>query len=254
MSISSVMATIPIVSQTPMTDIFGQNACHVFWTASMANSLKMVTSGTGMAIYRLFCFHFLFKRDLDTKKTVKMLLIAEWILIFGMISMKVIGFNMFGWDKAILYQYCMDIGNENAQILFEHKMDPYNDPLSYKILRFGPNLVIHVLMVVELVIYLWIIFHLWKHDQENFKEKVITEDMRNERNQKNIITLKGQIITFVIEFAYGICAIFLANNLSLADPSAIVIIKMIGSTVIAVVQLFTSHEMKRFIRSHFNMF
>ena len=253
MSISSVMATIPIASQTPMTNIFGQKACHVFWTASMANSLKMVTSGTGMAVYRLLCFQFLFKRDLDNKKMVKIVLIAEWILIIGMISMKVIGFNMFGWDKAILHQYCMDIGNESAQTLFEYKMDHYNDPL-YKILRFVPNLVIHILMIVELAIYLWIISQLWKHNRENFKEKVITEDMRIERNQKNIITLKGQIVTFMIEFAYGIFSFFLANNLSFADPSVIVITKIVGSTTISVVQLFASHEMKRFIRSHFNMF
>ena len=106
----------------------------------------------------------------------------------------------------------------------------------------------------DFTVYLWIISQLWKHNRENFKEKVITEDMRIERNQKNIITLKGQIVTFMIEFAYGIFSFFLANNLSFADPSVIVITKIVGSTTISVVQLFASHEMKRFIRSHFNMF
>ena len=86
--------------------------------------------------------------------------------------------------------------------------------------------------------------------------KLVTvwEDVRRERNTKNIITLKGQMISFAIEFAYGIFVVLLSNNVSFSDPSLMILIKIVGSTVISVVQLMSSHEMKRFIRQRFNMF
>ena len=253
MSISSVMATIPIASQTSMASIFGQNSCHVFWITSVTYSMKMVTSGTGMAAYRLVCFNNMFKRHLDRKKMVKKILLAEFLVIIGMISMNSYGYSTFGWEKAFLHQYCMNDGTEKVETLHNYKIDHYNDQL-YKSLRFIPNAIIQALMLVEMAIYLWLIFKLWKQDRDNFKLKIITEDVRRERNTKNIITLKGQMISFAIEFAYGICVVLLSNNVSFSDPSLMILIKIVGSTVISVVQLMSSHEMKRFIRQRFNMF
>ena len=62
------------------------------------------------------------------------------------------------------------------------------------------------------------------------------------------------MISFAIEFAYGIFVVLLSNNVSFSDPSLMILIKIVGSTVISVVQLMSSHEMKRFIRQRFNMF
>ena len=252
MSISSVMATIPIATQTSMANIFSQNACHVFWITNVIYSMKMVTSGTGMAAYRLVCINNMFKRHLDKKKMVKRILLAEWILIIGMISMKSYGYSTLGWEKAMLHQYCMNDGTEKVETLHNYKIDHPNDRL-YKSLRFVPNVIIQVLMLVEIAIYVWMIFKLWKHDRDNFKLKIITEDVRKERNNRNIITLQGQILCFVIEFGYGICVALLAYNFSFSDPSVMIFIKMVASTAISVVQLMSSHEMKRFIRGQFNM-
>ena len=95
-----------IATQTSMASIFGgHEACHIFWIANMAYTLKMVTSGTGMAIYRLVCFDNLFKRHLDTKKMAKKIIIVEWLVIFGVTSMK--AFSMGGWENAFIHRYCM---------------------------------------------------------------------------------------------------------------------------------------------------
>ena len=84
MSISSLMAIIPIATQTSMTEIFGgQEACHVFWFANMIYTLKMVTSGIGMAIYRLVCFNNLFKKHFNNKQIGKKIMTAEWMFIRG---------------------------------------------------------------------------------------------------------------------------------------------------------------------------
>ena len=253
MSVSSIMVMISIVTQTPMASIFGgQNACHIFWIANMAYTLKMVTSGTGMAIYRLVCFDNLFKRHLDTKKMAKKIIIVEWLVIFVVTSMK--AFSIGGWENAFTHRYCMNIGKTYAQSLHDYNNSKeYNDILC-KIIRFFPNVVFQIMILVQLFIYLKIIYQMWKHDLVHYRNNVITEDTRKERHRKNVVTLRGQVFTFAIEFFYGIIIMIFNTKNSFGDPSRIVISKIIGSTVISLVQLLTSHEMKRFLKNRFRLF
>ena len=105
---------------------------------------------------------------------VKKILLAEFLVIFAMISMNSYGYSIFGWEKAFLHQYCMNDGTEKVETLHSYKIDNYNDQL-YKSLRFDPNAIGQTLMLAEMAIYLWLIFKLWKQDRDNFKLKIITE-------------------------------------------------------------------------------
>ena len=253
MSVASVMTTVTIGTQTPMVSIFPQNACHVFWSATQVHNWSLVTSGFGMAVYRLLCFHFLFKRNLNTKKIAKNILIAQLMVSVSMNSTIAVGYSKFGWEKAIHYQDCMNMGWQQVQTIHNYNNKDFDDHL-YKTLRFVPQLFGQTLVVSELFIYVWIIYHLWKHDTEKFQDKIIDNHMRKERNQKNIITLRGQVCTFLIEFGFSIYSTIHATNFSFVDPSAMAISLIICSTIISVVQILSSHEMMRFIRSHFNLF
>ena len=251
MSITSAMTLAPIAIQMPMNTIFGQNACFVYWVSNQMYLLKTTTSGAGMAVYRLLCFHFLYKRNLNTKTMVRKIRIAEWMVILGVMASFALSFDIYGWEKAILYQYCMNLGHEKVEILHEYNIEEYNNFL-FKALQVIPGTIVRSLVLLELLIYLWIIYHLWKHDKENCEQNVITQQMRSQRNQKNIITLKGQVITFVIEIVYFIYIAVHTFNSAFVDASVMPISLMIISTVTSVVQILTSHEMMRFLKNYFN--
>ena len=91
-----------------------------------------------------------------------------------------------------------------------------------------------------------------RHDDNNFKMKIITEQIRRERHQKNVITLKGQVAGFVVEMAYVTYVAIHSSNFSLVDPSIMPISQIIGATAISVAQLLASHEMKRFLKNKLN--
>lgn len=251
MSIFSIMTTLPIATQTPMDKIFGgEKACYVFWMVNCTYMWKMITSGTGMALYRLLCFKYLFKRNIDTKSVARKTLAVEWMVSIGAMLTLLMLFNIYGWEEAIQYRFCKDTGYEQVKILNEYKNKEYEDIL-YKVLRTAPGIVGRCCLISELVIYLWIVFHLWKHDERNYQENIITQQMRQERNHKNVITLKGQVTTFIIETTYGIYLAVHTANPELVDASFRPISMIIGSTVLSVVQLFSSHEMMRFIKRQF---
>ena len=253
MSIVSIMTIVPIAIQTPMAKVFGEKACYVFWLANLTYAWKLVTSGTGMAVYRLFCLKYIFKRNLNKKSMARKILAAEIIATLGAILTYATIYNMYGWEKPISYQHCMDLGNKQIETLHQYKVKDYND-LLYKCLRVFLGLIPRCSVILEFIIYLWIIYHLWKHDKQNCKEKVISDHIRKERNHKNIITLKGQIITFLIEIAYSIYIAMHNFNTNFADASSLSISLIIGSTIISVVQILSSHEMMRFVRRYFNIF
>ena len=253
MSIVSIMTTVPIAVRTPMFEIFGKKACYVFWLANFTFVWKLVTSGTGMAVYRLFCLRYIFKRNLNTRSMARKIQTAEAIVTLGAILISVTLFNMYGWEKAVNYQECMDLGHKQVETLQEYKIKEYDD-LIYKGSRAFLGLVARCFILLEFLIYLWIIYHLWKHNEQSCKEKVISNHMRKERNHKNIITLKGQMMTFLIEITYSIYLAMHNFNPDFADASVKSISLIIASTIVSIVQILTSHEMMRFVRRYLNKF
>ena len=153
MSITSAKTLAPIAIQTPMKTIFGQKACFVYWMANQMYLLETTTSGAGMAVYRLLCFHFLYKRNLNTKTIVRKIRIAEWMVILGVMASFTLSFNMYGWEKAIFYQYCMNEGHEKVEILHQYNIEEYN-PFLFKALQVIPGIIVRSLILLELLIYL----------------------------------------------------------------------------------------------------
>ena len=198
MGITSVLTTIPIATQTPMIDFVGESGCYIYWFVSMTWQWITLVSGFGMAVYRVLAYHNMFKKNFRASNTDKFILKVERVLISGLLLMYIFGiYGILGWEKSILFQFCMDIGPFQAQTIVEHQ--DKNLSMFIKIIRVCPVVIGQFLMFGELSIYVWLIYQLWKHDEISQKKKVITEMMRKERNQKNVITLFGQTSSFLVE-------------------------------------------------------
>ena len=232
-----------------MSDHFGTKGCYLFWAINILFQYEMIFSGFGMAVFRLICFHYLFKRNIQTKVIVRNILIAELALAFVLLFTTYMGVSMQGWEKAILFQFCMDFKIDSGDT---NSGDVVHDEFT-KALRVGPLAACQILIVGELLIYLWILCHLFKHDKEQLKEGIITKYMKEERNQKNVVTLFGQASSFLIELIISIYTIVHVSNSKLADPSVMPISVICGFTIIAITQFLTSHEMKRFVRNEWNL-
>ena len=78
--------------------------------------------------------------------------------------------------------------------------------------------------------------------------------MNKEHNQKNVITLLGQVATFVVEITFSIYTVIHASNIIVVDSSVMPIIQIVASTVVSIIQLLTSHEIRKFLRNEFNLY
>ena len=148
-----------------------------------------------------------------------------------------------GWENAVTYQYCMNLGPLEAEILNNHiNYEPNN----------GYAFILMAMLIGEFIIYIIIVYHLWNHDEKLQLDKIITINMRQERNHKNVITLGGQAFSFFVELSVAIyCVVHM--NYTTADPSNMPILIIIGSTIVSVGQFVCSHELKRYLRSEWNI-
>ena len=255
MSAIWVMTTLPIATQRPLYDYVGRMGCQFYWGVNIIFQSVMVYSGLGMAIYRLICFHYLFKKELNTKKIAQYILLAELAIGVGIISLSVWIFELFGWEKALFYQFCMNMGTAEINVIHEytHQNGQFNQ-YHLTLLRFVLNSFGQVLFLAELAIYAWILYNLWKHDKQNHYDGIITESMKKERSQKNAITLYGQGLSFLVETAFNIYMLIHFSYLTTIEPSFMPIMQIVASTTISAIQLATSHEMRRFLKNQFNLY
>ena len=104
-------------------------------------------------------------------------------------------------------------------------------------------------IVAELCIYTYLFNKLRRADQQFVKSKVITEQIRLERKEKNVIRLSGQASCFVIEMLGSISNQIIAYNIPSHASHLIPIIWIIASTLVSVCLFISSHEIKRYVKS-----
>ena len=159
---------------------------------------------------------------------------------------------MSGWENTVSYQFCMGLGQLEVDTLLLHKNLHPKDSLAI-MLRIGPGLFLMIVTIGEFCIYVSIIFFLWNHDKESFLSKTITVDMRRERNHKNVITLGGQAFSFFVELLICVYMLFHMKNTDMSDPSTMPIMIIIGSSVLSIFHFASSHELKRYLKSDWNI-
>ena len=105
--------------------------------------------------------------------------------------------------------------------------------------------------LIEFGIYVKIIHDLWHHDKEYLLNGTITRNMAQNRNRKNIISLRGQIACFLIETCciatYFIGFVFKFEDSSSLNP----IMTILSQSLVSIAQFFAPHEMQRFVKEKF---
>ena len=248
MTVIAILTVTSVASQTPIHEYFGVEGCYFFWTVNSIYLVQLAVGGIGLAVFRLICFHYLFVKEINVNQLMKRVLICEKALAVVCFSMLTSGVMLNGWETAILYQFCMNLGPIHAKVLHDYEDREYND-LLVNSLRAGAVFLRQVLIIGEFGIYLWLIYHLRLHDKQIHQTGIITATMVLERKRKNVITLYGQITSFVVEIVLSIYIIIhVSVNQSIVDPSVFPISNIGSFTIIALAQFLTSHDMRRFVR------
>ena len=113
----------------------------------------------------------------------------------------------------------------------------------------GINLFCTLCILFELIVYLKIYWTLRKNDEK--MRKNISKEVYDNRRRKNVITLAGQAWSFGVEFLIGLLTnVLLAFKQSAyIDESIFVLLIIVGSTILSVLHVVSSPELRRYVTS-----
>ena len=246
------MTILAIGTQTSLEEhLWGNTGCLVYTIIHFLLNAWTVVGGTGMALFRLICLKSITMSDLKKSNILKRILIGQFILLL-VVVIPVLGQMSVNstWEGTGSYRFCKDMNKAQADVLMIHRQDFSLASNAYDVLLMKVTYIFigQGLAIFEFAVYAKIIYDLWLHDREFLKGGIITQNMRQERNRKNVLTLKGQIACFVVETS-RISVMIIGPIFNLADVTSLtVIVPIIGNSLVAFTQLWASHEVKRFVK------
>ena len=190
----------------------------------------------------------------DKKKSyiLKRILIGQFILLLMFV---VPGLRQMivndTWEGTGPYRFCKDMAKVQADLLMRHRQN--FSPISSTafeslVIKIAYIFAFQGLVLFEFAIYAKIIYDLWLHDREFLRDGIITQDMRQERNRKNVITLKGQIACFIVETS-RVMMFIVGPIFNIADLTSLTgIVPIISDSLVAFTQFLASHEVRRFVK------
>ena len=104
-----------------------------------------------------------------------------------------------------------------------------------------------VFNIIELTCYIISFGYLIYHDN-TIAISVLTQDVINQRNKRNAITMVGQLVTWIVEILYVVLQFIFALKGNMGEMREIAsIIKTLDFFLIPLVQIVTSPPLKRFL-------
>ena len=234
-----IFVTSSLIMKKPLFRIFGNNFCIVMLMNMLFHTIILVINGTGMAFFRFICFILSDKISIHQHKLVKNLILILQLMIGSLVyGLGLVGNNYT--QMASSYDFCRGYTREMSHIISMYQGGQENIQYGQKL----KNIAIFIAqlnILFELFCYVTIMVKLYQHDKELVKDKVINTKERQRRNKKNAITLTGQVLSFIVELGYTVVLG------PLADHRTILII--FCWTAITLIQIGTSPEIRRFLRT-----
>ena len=207
-----------------------------------------------MAIFRLSCLQDQTMTPEMRSSIVKKIHMAQFtiliIIYLPVLSMMIVNDK---WEILAMYRICTDQDLNYADIVATYESrGSFIYPTAFEKGSFiFPVAMGQIMAIVEFGIYAKIIYGLWCHDKKYQLDGTITNDMKQHRCRKNIITLKGQIACFVIETSchatYAIGFIVKFEDSSSINP----VMTIFSQSLVSIAQFWASHELRRFVKEYF---
>ena len=248
------LTVLAIGGQVALRDFIGDFGCKIYALSFLAIAGWFIYGGLGLAIFRMLCLRDKTMTDKMRKSIVKKIIIFELVLlIIGYLPGIFMITTNDKWEILAMYRVCIDenLVQANVRSLYQSRGTfiglTWSERTSYIFaLMLGQSATI-----VEFGIYGKIIYDLWHHDKEYLLNGTITRSMAQNRNRKNIISLRGQIACFLIETCslatYLAGFIFKFEDSSSLNP----VMAILGQSFVSFAQFFASHEMQRFVKEKF---
>ena len=197
-----------------ISNLFGGEAwCNIPWYGGNFAFAYRFVGGLIIAIFRLLL---LFSGDwvkykIGMKRLLCIMLMLSLTIPAALTQMFAIG-NGPASRKQAMWNFCIGKSEELRNVLHEYFILQGAITLVPEHLPKIVLLLMLVCVLSELICYFVFFGHLYRHDREMLKKKILKEDAIRQRNKRNAITFIGQFWTFMTELTCLVLVIISIAN------------------------------------------
>ena len=196
-----------------------------------------------MALFRMLCVHFQSYIS-SMKKMMALLMLLQYVVSLGIYASFWTAIESFG--STLTHEFCRGYSTKMAQVLMRKTKEAveFGKATLHTTILFG-----QAFIALEFICYLVVYWSL--REQNKSFIKIVQEDVLKARAKKNVITLTGQIFTFVIEVNFSmLIQIFLHFGKvgGLSGPDVLLCGSMLAMMAITASQILSSPELRRFVQ------
>ena len=249
-----LLTVISVGGQLALRDFIGDGGCKIYALSFLAISGWFFYGGLGVAIFRMLCLRDKTMTDRMRQSIVKKIIIFELVLlIVGYLPGIVTMMACDKWEMLAMYRVCIDenLVQVNIRSIYQNKGAFLGLTKSERVSYIFAVMLAQSATIIEFGIYTKIIYDLWQHDREYLLNGTITKSMVQNRNRRNVISLRGQIACFLIETCC-LATYFVGFLFSFEDSSSLnPVMTILSQSFVSIAQFFASHEMQRFVKEKF---
>lgn len=148
----------------------------------------------------------------------------------------------------MVFEFCHGHSFVVTEVILKYQGTPEETIQFGRRLLFTAFFIGECAMVTELIIYVDLFKFQNRHNQQLSKDKIVTPEQIQKRYRKNVITLSGQGLTFLVRIGLTMLAHFLLTVTSndFIRPASFPIWRIIIGSVHEIAYFWSSPELRRF--------
>ena len=241
--------TIGLTLDITFSDYLGEAWCNVLWYAATFGLAYRTYGRLGIAVLRLFYIKFPYQvRNNTFRRKMMITVLLSSLAISTIIA---IGFGMGNGEasrKQVNWNFCTGRSAGFRELmhsysLLQGKVVPDSEMI--------PKLVVGIsiaAVITEFLCYILFFKHLYSHDEELLKKRVLKMNEVRKRHRKNAITFLGQFYTFVVGCARGsLLAYTMKSDTDVNSRLLIVLSIWVEFGILSAVEVMTSKGLKKYL-------
>lgn len=270
-----VFSTIPLVLvpvgsilENSLESYIGHSGCTILWLFGTLTNMKVVFSELQLAIFRFLVIKYELTQE-KTKKVMKGMVLLDAFFMAFLLAIYLFAIQLTGKKNlpnlslplafsnnqnillvgtSIIYQFCRGHSAVMDEVIMKYQGTTDETMQTGQVLFHSVILIGQLSMITELIIYVNLFNIQRRHNHNLSRDRTIPQDQIQARHRKNVITLSGQGLTFLVRIFLAMLIHFLIyfRPAGFIDPASFPMWRIIVGSMYEVTYFLSSPELRRF--------
>lgn len=172
--------------------------------------------------------------------------IMGWQIIGLLATTLPFGYVKYKSASGPTFEFCHGHSVNVDKIILEYqRLDTADIEFDSKLLLIG-GVPLQIIHFAELLIYFYLYVYQYNHNKNMVRNGVLSGERLRQRQQRNVVTMSGQAMTFLVQLTFFAIAQVSINvkSVQVLEPASLPVYLIVVSALVSLTQICASPEMR----------